>query len=463
MSKKDNKIIVNKFGGGIMIKEFIPEALKRIQEQINKGYQPVVVVSALKGVTDKILTFYYLILEKIKENHKQNGNIENIDNLIIEFINDLNDSHQKILSQLISSQNSRENVIAHLNETLDSMKKDLEVITRFGDVNIFQDKIVSYGEKLSCILLAEYLKANGLDSESIMAEDIPIITNSKHLNADIDYDKSKNNLGKLFSDSKKIIVIPGFTGINHHGNTTTLGRGGTDTTACFIASALDACKVILWKDVPGVLSADPNIVPTAKAIEYLSYEEAEESGKVIHDKAIQYIKINKINAEVALITDPKKNTIIGPVNQDRKGAKMISFKKALSLIIVTDENMSKYGFLFKISKILNRNEVNMVLIRNTRDSLQIVIEKNNGNVNKALKELNDHNYNIKNVSVNMVSLIGLLDWKMVNTFNDALMNLCPDPQIGAFPYKNCVRLEAIVRTDEMEKVMRGFHEIFINK
>ena len=61
----------------------------------------------------------------------------------------------------------------------------------------------------------------------------------------------------------------------------------------------------------------------------------------------------------------------------------------------------------------------------------------------------------------MVTLIGNLDWKTVNIFNNALLKICPDPQIGAFPYKNCVRLEAIVRTNEMEKVMRNFHRIFI--
>ncbi|MCK5460150.1 hypothetical protein KAI52_03480 [Candidatus Parcubacteria bacterium] len=295
----------------------------------------------------------------------------------------------------------------------------------------------------------------------IFSENIPIITDDNHLNANIDFEKSIKNITAKFKNIKSIPIISGFTGISKNGDTTTLGRGGTDTTACFIGVAMKASKIILWKNVNGILSADPRIIKNTKTIPYLSYIEAEESGKIIHNKAMQYVKKIKISVEVASISDYSRRTLISANNSKYKGAKIIGFKKGLTMMVVSGDGINEYGFLFEISKILNLLSLNMVLIRNTRDSLQIVVDSKNGNLKKAIRELKKRNCEINASPVNMVTLIGNLDWKTVNIFNNALLKICPDPQIGAFPYKNCVRLEAIVRTNEMEKVMRNFHRIFI--
>lgn len=445
-----------------MVPEFILAAKDRISEQLNNGKNPVIVVSALKGVTDELLLFYNLLKDKIKRNQKIGRSSEKyVEKLINPFLLGLRQKHADMMNHAQIGQEEQKKILLELDKTLDNLKSDLMVVIRFGSLTIFQDKILAYGEKLASIFFSGFLSSNNISADYIFAEEIPIVTDSKYSNANIDYEVSEQGLKKIFHDQKGVIVIPGFTGKNIEGNITTLGRGGTDTTACFVAAALRAEKVILWKDVPGVLSADPKIVPEAKTVEYVSYAEAEESGKVIHDKAIQYVKMHETEAEVASIVDPEKKTIVGPESSGNKGAKMISFKKGLYLILITDEGMSEYGFLNGITKIFNDYEINMVLIRNTRDSLQIVVEENNGELEKALLELREKDYGIIDSPVNMVTLIGSLDWKMVNTFNDALISMCPDAQIGAFPYKDCIRLEAIVKTEEMEKVIRGFHKIFI--
>ena len=166
-----------------------------------------------------------------------------------------------------------------------------------------EDKIVAYGEKLSATIFTFYLQMLGLPAKIFFAEEIPIITDDNFKDANIIYKISEKNIQKnlqeKINDSKKIPVIPGFTGITSGGKITTLGRGGTDTTACFVGSALRAHKIILWKDVGGVFSADPKIIPEAKKLSTISYEEAKKSGKITE------INNKKINSLCRILGTPE--------------------------------------------------------------------------------------------------------------------------------------------------------------
>ena len=306
------------------------------------------------------------------------------------------------------------------------------------------------------------MNVNDIKAKIFLAEDIPITTDNVHLNANINYNEASRNTRKTLKSMNAIPIINGFTGRDKDGNITTLGRGGTDTTACFVGAALKADRVVLWKDTKGVLSADPRIIQNAKTIAYLSYEEAVESGKIVHDKAISYVKDSKTPLEIVSISDTKKYTLVGPQSKEDVGAKIIGFKKELMLMVITDDRVSEYGFLFGVAKILSFHKINMVLIRNTRDSLHVVVENDNVNLEKALEELKRKKYLICCWPVCMITLIGSLNWKMVNIFNDVLLENCSNPQLGAFPYKHCVRLEAVVKSTEMKKVMRELHKKFIN-
>ncbi|MCK4744526.1 aspartate kinase [Candidatus Parcubacteria bacterium] len=453
-TKSQNKIIVNKFGGGILAPEYVLLMIKRIKEQMKKSYQPIIIVSAINGITDDLEKFLS-ILEKNKKLSKQNNS------LIKKFIKKIRAKHIQIINSVKIDKKNQQIAITEINNLLKNLEIDFERKNKFNSLDIFQDKILSYGEKLSTIFFTEFLNSNNLPAKKYFAENIPIITDSNHLNANIDFKKSAKNINAKFKNIKSIPIIAGFTGISKNKNATTLGRGGTDTTACFIGAAMKTEKIILWKDVNGVLSADPQIVKNAKTIRFLSYLEAEEAGKIIHDKAMQYVKKTKTAVEVASISDYSRRTLISANGSKQKGAKIIGFKKGLTMMVVSGDGINEYGFLFEISKILNLLALNMVLIRNTRDSLQIVVDSRNGNLKKAIDAIKKKNCEIDASPVNMVTLIGNLDWKTANIFNDTLIKTCPNPQIGAFPYKDCVRLEAIVKTDEMEKVMQNFHKIFI--
>ena len=431
MSKK---IIVNKFGGGILQKELIPLIVKRLREQISEGYSPVVVVSAFPGITDKLISSTKNFIEELRTIHKNIMLDMGLDKVTIE-----------------KTQIELEEIFKALKNTTSTAR------TVLAD----EDRIVSCGEKLSATILTAYFNSQSLRAKRFLAEEIPIITDDNFKNANIKYNISEKNIQNKFSKIKEIPVIAGFTGMTENEQTTTLGRGGTDTTACFVGSALRAEKIILWKDVGGVLSADPKIVKEAKIIKFISYQEAEETGKIIHEKAIEFVKMFQTPIEITSLSNPKFFTKIGELKTIKKGTKIINSKKNLTLFLITDERIKTNEQLLIVSSIFAKYKIEMILISNTRHSLQIVADDNNGLLDKAYKEIKSKVNKVESVPVNMIFLIGKFDVIDVNKFNDTLIKLKTGLQISAFLYENCTRLEAVVETKEIEKIIKVLYKQFI--
>lgn len=445
------KIIVNKFGGGILKKDLIPTIVKRLNEQLREGYSPIVVVSAMPGITNSLVSFF----NKLKENPLKKNEVS----LLIEnYIIELKQIHAKIITDLGFNKEWREEIHIELEKLFFKLEVDLN--TSLTKENL-EDKIVSYGEKLSATILPFYFNLVGLRSQRLIAEEIPIITDDNFKNANIDYKLSEKNLKLAISKIKDIPVVAGFTGITKDGFTTTLGRGGTDTTACFIGAGLRAEKIILWKDVGGVLSADPRIVSQAKTIPFVSYQEAEEAGKIIHDKAIQYAKLFNTKVEIVSLANPKFKTTVGKEGQIKKGAKIVSYKKDLTLFLITDEVIKGNELLSIVSQAFAKNKLDVILISNTRYSLQIVADNNNGSYKKVIDELKKKVFKVETHPVSMVFLVGNFDVKYVNDFNSLLIKSKTDLEISAFLYKNCTRIEAVIRTDKIESIIKALYKKFI--
>jgi len=444
------KIIVNKFGGGILKKELIPVIIKRLKEQIKNGNYPIVVVSAMPGITDNLVFF----LSKLKEcsNKKDEANF-----LINDYIKKLENIHNEIITNI--GFNNRQQVDIGLGKLLSNLKIDLKASL---SSNILEDRIVSYGEKLSATILSCYFNSLCLPSVKLFAEEIPIITDNNFKNSNIIYELSEKNLKQKLSKIKEIPVITGFTGITKNGETTTLGRGGTDTTACFVGAAVRANKIILWKDVGGVLSADPKIIRKAKTIPFINYFEAEEAGKIIHDKAIPYVKMFKTPIEIVSIANPKLKTKIGEIKKMQKGAKIVSIKNNLDFILITDENIKLNDLLIIVSEIFRKYKVEMTLISNTRYSLQIVADNKNNQLDKVFEELKTKVEKIDVTNASMIFLVGWFDAKDVSNFNDLLVKQNANLLISAFYYEDCYRMEAVINTKDINEVVKSVYKKFIN-
>jgi len=330
---RNKKIIVNKLGGVIMgSAKLLAFAKVEIVRQMSKHCQPIVVVSALQGVTDDLVA----ILNKL-DRLVNSGIVDSTKTqfIINKFIECLRKKHSALVEQLIVAKENNELVKHRIIQILKKLRQDLETVTVRGALPELQDRVLSFGEKLASIIFSIYLTDNKINVESLTSEEIGIITNENHLDAEIDYTLAKSNIIQKLKKCTGIPVITGFTGITISKKTTTLGRGGSDATACFIGAALSAKKIILWKDVPGVLSADPNIFPNAKTLKSINYMEAEKSGKVIFDKAVQYLKISKVPTEVTYIRDAKIKTQIDEQTKTELGAMQSKSKIPVAILGAT--------------------------------------------------------------------------------------------------------------------------------
>lgn len=449
MSKK---YIVNKCGGGIMVPTLLPLVKRQLVLQARQGYSPIVVVSAVKDVTDTVIEF----LSATAKNKKTSHDIE-------KFIAHLRGMHLKLFQSIGVSKDIENRIYTHLDKMLVLLSEDL--VTYFTKPSSeLEAKITAYGEKLSAICAAEYFSSSDLLSTAVFAENIPLITDDVVKDANILYPESEKNLQRFITSIKSIPVIAGFTGKTSKGVTTLLGRGGTDTTACFVGAALRAHKVVLWKDVGAVYSADPRLVPKAQTIPFLSYDEIEEAGKIIQGKAVRYLRQYKISAEIASLMNSKDKTTVRDTKQTKPGAKMVSFKKNLTLFSLHQGDARGYETLFELSNFCARHKVNVVLVWNDPAYLHVAVEDTSGLLSELKQDVKNKFPQIIIEAVHMITIVGNFTWKDVNIFNKALNTLDKNALMGAYPYPKCMRMEGIVvAKNDLAILLRSMHKTFIHK
>ncbi len=250
----------------------------------SEGDKTIVVVSALGGITDLLLSAAALAAE---------GN-----ETYIEKLNLVEQRHLEAAKQLIP--------VAFQSQLLSLVKKCCNEIEDICN-GIFllreltprsKDRISSYGEWLSSHIISAKLKAEKLENVWKDARDL-IVTNSNFTNAEVDFLTTHQRVNEFFPHQPgSLFIIPGFIAANENGITTTLGRGGSDYTAAIIASALTAKKLEIWTDVSGMMTADPRLTANARIIPHISYQEAMElshfGAKVIYPPTIQPVMTKNI-------------------------------------------------------------------------------------------------------------------------------------------------------------------------
>jgi aspartate kinase len=328
--------VVVKLGGSILrsSKEYI-HAAKNIKELfIERNLRPIVVVSASKGITD--------LLQNVARGRK-------------EAFKEIEDRYMGIALELGSVK-----LVKRIEEELSRLKKIAEGI-EVAD-SALTDFILSYGEKISKIIMVQALELNGIRSFELNATDI-IVTNNIHGDAVIDYPTTAVALEKVYNvirDYNYVPVIEGFIGKSFEEEVTTIGRGGSDYTATTIAALLKICNVYLVSDVDGIMTTDPDIVPTAKLIKHMSYAEALEASmygaKGINPKAFD--PLMKIYSSSILIGSWKKigTTISKEIPKEYAGPKVVMFKDAgdYAYIAVVGEGVSSAKFVRDILDIAVR-------------------------------------------------------------------------------------------------------------
>lgn len=278
-------MIVYKFGGASVQSASGVKNLESILKSAKIDAKIVVVVSAMGKTTNA--------LERLLH-ESQNGNSEKR----IEELNSLKKFHFDICSELNLKELTAVNNL--FTELENSIIKNLTYDKAY-------DKIVSFGEMLSTTIISEYLNSIGLKNLLIDMRNV-CVTDDKHREANVDFEATKTNISLLLPQSE-IFIVQGFIGGTKDGVTTTLGREGSDYTAAVVANIIDAESVTIWKDVNGILNADPRIFNDTTLIEKMSYIDAVElahsGAQIIHPKTIKPLENKKIPLYVKPFLSPE--------------------------------------------------------------------------------------------------------------------------------------------------------------
>lgn len=346
-------MIVQKFGGTSVGGA---DQIRRVAQIIRRSLpsRPVVVVSAVSGVTNRLFRLADLALSGAPWAPELQA---------------LRDLHAGILRDLDAEEPSVDALLDDLSQLLSGISMLRECSPRA------KDRLVSYGERLSVRILAAHLRNIGVRAQALDAFDVGLTTDSRFGEArplpDVD-ERIRNALAA----QDGVPVITGYIGKDQAGDVTTLGRGGSDYTAAIFGAALDAQEIQIWTDVDGVMTVDPRIVGSARFIKKLSFAEASElafyGAKVLHPatmipavrKGIPIRVLNSYRPEF------EGTTVVARLSPEERGVKSIASKDRVAVVtIVAPPMLFQYGFLERIAGVFARHEIVVDMIATSEVSV----------------------------------------------------------------------------------------------
>ncbi|MEH0158714.1 bifunctional aspartate kinase/homoserine dehydrogenase I [Limibacter armeniacum] len=348
-------MIVLKFGGtSVGTVDSIRQVCKILQNNTAQGKRMAVVVSAMSGITNKLITAGQLSA----------GGDENY----LHLLKEIEETHFTAIRELMGVQ-SQSRVFAQTKRLLNELEDLLRGISLLKEISLrAMDLLQSFGERLSSQIIAEFLKQEGLPAEALDARTL-IQTNKSFGSAKVNFEVTNANIGTHFAGNDKLHIITGFVASTDDGQTTTLGRGGSDYTAAIFGAALNADCIEIWTDVDGVLTADPRVVPEAFTLEKLSYEEAMElshfGAKVIYPPTLQPAFKKKIPLVIRNTFNPSfEGTFISEESgHDELPVKGISSIKDIALLTLKGSGMiGVSGVSARLFSTLAQEDISVILI-----------------------------------------------------------------------------------------------------
>ncbi|MBF9015620.1 MULTISPECIES: aspartate kinase [unclassified Oceanispirochaeta] len=373
------KKIVVKFGGSNLKTR---EDIQKIVSTVKLYNRPlVIVVSAFYGITN-------YLTEGIRT-------VRRDDSYITEMISYLKEMKRATIEENIDNEEDKEEAYNLIRERLDQVERNLLGIHYIGDIpNFIEDRILSYGERLSSMLLALILKHKGFDAQELLPEDMGLITDGEFSNGTINFKASEGPVAKALS-AEKIFVVPGFYGISEEGKVTLLGRGGSDYSAAGIARCVKAESLDIWKDVNGYMTADPKMVPAASRVDSLSYTEAAElsyfGAKILHPRTVEPLEHMNIPIRIFNIDGPKDKltplSCIGtPKNEPDNRPKSVTYSDDFSILKVNGPGVGiKPGILAKLTETLDREQINIKSVVTSQTAINFYLES--ADLDRAVKSI----------------------------------------------------------------------------
>ena len=374
-------MIVLKFGGtSVANAQNIQLAINIVTEK-SKKEKLAVVVSALSGVTDMLLNASQKAATK-DENYKTN-------------IEEIKQKHFETISLLIDSNNQNQ-LLIKINSQINQLQTLLDGCFLLGELSPrTSDAIASFGELLSSQIIATALQQTIPNSNFKDSREL-IKTNSNFGKAVVNFDVTNSLIAEYFiSNKSQVIILPGFIASSKDGNTTTLGRGGSDYTAAIIANGVNADSLEIWTDVNGMFTANPKIVKQAQPIESISYQEAMElshfGAKVLYPPTIQPVLNSNIPIWIKNTFEPKAYGTLISNNPDANAnpIKGISHIDNIALLTVEGSGMiGVAGSSKRLFEVLSQENINVIFITQASSEHSICIGIQNQDAERARKAIN---------------------------------------------------------------------------
>ncbi|HQU92300.1 MAG TPA: aspartate kinase, partial [Pyrinomonadaceae bacterium] len=360
---------VLKFGGSSVANA---ENIKKVVEIVRKVEgDAVVVLSAMQGTTDKLIDAGRMA--------------ERGDDSYVAKFDEIRSQHTAAITALSLDQTVTADIETRFNDLADILRG----VALIGELSTRTlDNILSFGELLSTRIASAYLTSVGTGNTWLDSRDL-IRTDSNFGNAAVDFKATNELVAK--ANIKGLTIVPGFVATDANGNTTTLGRGGSDYTAAIFAAALDVEVLEIWTDVSGMMTADPRFVRSVRDIPRITYREAMElshfGAKVVYPPTIQPVMAKGIPVWVKNTFAPDDfGTLIEAKSTDAEMVRGITSIDKIAVLNLEGSGMVGVpGFSKRLFDALSRSQINVILITqsSSEHSICVAIEERSANGAKA--------------------------------------------------------------------------------
>ena len=363
---------VLKFGGSsVGSAEAINKVIAIVKER-SKKEPTIVVVSAMSGMTDQLL----MLAQSASQGNEAYKTI----------IQHIEQKHLDAVRALLPIQ-QQSGTLSMVKQLLNELESNCEGLFMLRELSMrMQDKIISYGEILSSKIISAAFESKGIQQQWVDSRDL-IKTNSQYFNAVVNKASTDNAIQQYFTSKENnpfdVYIAPGFIASDTEGNTTTLGRGGSDYTGAIYAAALKASALEIWTDVSGMMTADPKMVSNAKEIPHISYQEAMElshfGAKIIYPPTIQPVMYQNIPVWIKNTFEPNHpGTIIENHSpKDDNFIRGISSIRDLCLLSLEGAGMVGIpGFSKRLFDALAKKSINVILITQSSSEHSICVGVN---------------------------------------------------------------------------------------
>lgn len=451
-------MIVMKFGGTSVGSA---DAIERVAGIIKSRLQqnPVVVVSAVGGLTDKLVELTHAACAA------KHAEVERLQHLFL-------DTHQQLIKELNLSNDSA--LLSAVEGGINMLDSAVSRLQQEGAYSAeLYDSLVSTGEFLSANILSAVVRRNGIDSRMHDSRKL-LITDSEFGAARPLLDESEKRVRQDLQPAalKYVPVLQGFVASDEKGRTTTLGRGGSDYSATLFAGMLGADTVEIWSDVDGVLTADPSLVNKAQRIRHMTFQEAAElayfGAKVIHpstllpalEKNIRVIILNSMNPDFGGTIISNKGEDLG---EEDGRVKSIAYKENLTVITVISTRMlMAHGFMASLFQVFETYRTAVDLVSTSEVSVSITID-NTEHLNDIVQEL-QHFSNVEiETGKAIVCCVGE-SLKGTPGMAAQILGLLENTKIYAISQGGSdINLSFVIDDAELPRVINRLHESFFAK